>query len=182
MEALQERYSKEIAPALKQKFSLTNVMRVPRVEKVILSMGLGEALQNAKAIEYAVEHLGLIAGQRPIVTKAKKSIASFKLRQGMSVGVSVTLRRERMYAFLGRLINVALPRVRDFKGLSTKGMDGHGNYSLGIKEQIIFPEIDYDKIDKIRGFNVTIVTSAENDEQGLELLRQLGVPFVKQAR
>ena len=162
---------------MKEKFSYRNPLQVPKVEKVIINMGLGEAIDNIKVIDSAVEEIGLITGQKAVVTKARKSISNFKLRAGVPIGVKVTLRRDRMYYFLDKLMAVALPRVRDFKGVSPKGFDGRGNYTLGIKEQIIFPEINYDKIDQIRGMNITIVTSARNDEEGLELLRLLGMPF-----
>ena len=177
MEALQEKYNKEVVPSLLKKFEFKSVMQVPHLEKVVLSMGLGAAIQDAKVLENAVEQLGLIAGQKAKITTARTSIATFKLREGMKIGACVTLRRRNMYAFVTRLVNAALPSVRDFKGLSKKGMDGRGNYSLGIKEQIIFPEIDYDKVDKIRGLNITLVTTAETDEEGLELLKALGFPF-----
>ena len=169
-------YREEVAGALKEEFAYENVMQIPKVEKVVVNMGLGEAIQNPKAIEFAVEDITRITGQKPVVTKAKKSIATFKLREGMPIGVMVTLRRQRMWEFMERLINVALPRVRDFRGVSKK-FDGKGNFSLGIKEQIIFPEIDYDKVDKIRGLNISIVTSATNDEEGRVLLKKLGMPF-----
>jgi len=174
-----DRYKEEVIPALKKEFGITNVMRVPRVRKITLNMGLGEAIQNVKLIEAAVSELGIITGQKPVVCKARRSIATFKLRQGMPIGVKVTLRRERMYEFLDRLVNVALPRVRDFRGVSPKAFDGKGNYSLGIREQIIFPEIQYDKIEKVLGLNITIVTSARNDDEGRALLRHLGMPFRK---
>ncbi|MDA8226109.1 50S ribosomal protein L5 [Geobacter benzoatilyticus] len=177
MARLKELYNNEIVPQLTKDFGYSNVMQVPKIEKVIVNMGLGEAIQNVKILDSAVEELATITGQKSVITKAKKSIASFKLRQGMPIGCMVTLRREKMYEFLDRLINVALPRVRDFKGISGKGFDGRGNYSLGIKEQLIFPEIDYDKIDKIKGLNITIVTSAQSDEEGKALLKQLGMPF-----
>jgi len=174
-----DRYKEEVIPALKKEFGITNVMRVPRVRKITLNMGLGEAIQNVKLIEAAVSELGIITGQKPVVCKARRSIATFKLRQGMPIGVKVTLRRERMYEFLDRLVNVALPRVRDFRGVSPKAFDGKGNYSLGIREQIIFSEIQYDKIEKVLGLNITIVTSARNDDEGRALLRHLGMPFRK---
>jgi len=157
-------------------------MEVPRIEKVVVNMGLGEAIQNIKILESAVEELGRITGQKPVVTKAKKSIAQFKLREGMPIGCMVTLRRDRAYEFLDRLINVALPRVRDFKGVSRKGFDGRGNYTLGVREQLIFPEIDLEKIDKLKGLNVTIVTTAKNDEEGRALLAAIGMPFTKKAQ
>jgi len=174
---LKERYEKEIAPSLLKKFSYQNVMEVPRLEKVIVSRGIGEAVSNPKALDAAVEELQLITGQKPIVTKAKKSIASFKLRKGMKIGCFVTLRGQRMYDFLSKLINVALPRIRDFKGVNPSGFDGRGNYNLGLREQLIFPEISYDKVDKVRGMNVTIVTTASNDEEARALLESLGIPF-----
>ncbi|MGZ8431899.1 MAG: 50S ribosomal protein L5 [Candidatus Deferrimicrobiaceae bacterium] len=177
MARLFDYYKDEVVPRLKEKFPYRNPLQVPKVEKVIINMGLGEAIDNIKVIDSAVEEIGLITGQKAVVTKARKSISNFKLRAGVPIGVKVTLRRDRMYFFLDKLIAVALPRVRDFKGVSPKGFDGRGNYTLGVKEQIIFPEINYDKIDKIRGMNITIVTSARNDEEGLELLRLLGMPF-----
>jgi large subunit ribosomal protein L5 len=177
MARLNDYYKDEVVPRMREKFSYRNPLQVPKVEKVIINMGLGEAIDNIKAIDSAVEEIGLITGQKAVVTKARKSISNFKLRAGVPIGVKVTLRRDRMYYFLDKLMAVALPRVRDFKGVSPKGFDGRGNYTLGIKEQIIFPEINYDKIDKIRGMNITIVTSARNDEEGLELLRLLGMPF-----
>jgi large subunit ribosomal protein L5 len=155
----------------------TNVMEVPKLVKIVLNMGLGEAIQNVKILDSAVEEMALIAGQRPVITKAKKSIAGFKLRQGMPIGCSVTLRRAKMYEFLDRLVSVSLPRVRDFKGISGKAFDGNGNYSLGVKEQLIFPEIDYDKVDKIKGLNITIVTTAKTDAEGKALLKLMGLPF-----
>jgi len=160
-----------------EKFAYKNVMQVPQLSKIVLNMGLGEAIQNIKILDSAVDELALIAGQRPVVTRARKSIASFKLRAGMSIGCRVTLRGERMYDFFTKLVNIALPRVRDFRGVSGKAFDGRGNYSLGIKEHIIFPEIDYDKIDKIKGLNVTVVTTARTDEEGKELLKLMGMPF-----
>jgi large subunit ribosomal protein L5 len=177
MARLFDYYKDEVVPRLKEKFPYRNPLQVPKVEKVIINMGLGEAIDNIKVIDSAVEEIGLITGQKAVVTKARKSISNFKLRAGVPIGVMVTLRRDRMYYFLDKLIAVALPRVRDFKGVSPKGFDGRGNYTIGVKEQIIFPEINYDKIDKIRGMNITIVTSARNDEEGLELLRLLGMPF-----
>lgn len=174
---LKERYEKEIVPALVQILGLNNVMEAPRLEKIVLNIGLGEALENAKSIDAAVEDLSLIAGQRPIVTKARKSIANFKLREGRTIGTKVTLRGERMWSFLDRLMNIALPRVRDFRGVSPDSFDGRGNFSLGFREQLMFPEVKYDNIDKIRGFEVTIVTSADNDEAGRALLSLLGMPF-----
>lgn len=177
MTRLNDFYNKEIVPQMMKDFNYRNVMQVPKVEKIVINMGLGEAIQNVKILDSAAEEMALIAGQKPIITKAKKSIASFKLRQGMPIGCAVTLRKEKMYEFLDRLINVSLPRVRDFKGISGKAFDGNGNYSLGIKEQLIFPEINYDKVDKIKGLNITIVTTAKNDEEGKALLKLFGVPF-----
>ncbi len=169
-------YDKEVAPALMKDFSLQNKMQVPRLEKIVINIGLGEAIQNPKSIEAAAADLAKITGQKPVVTHAKKSIATFKLREGMPIGVMVTLRRERMWEFMDRFVNIALPRVRDFRGVGNK-LDGRGNYSVGLKEQIIFQEIDYDKVDRLRGMNVTFSTSAPNDEQGKALLKQLGMPF-----
>ncbi|MGB9698285.1 MAG: 50S ribosomal protein L5 [Thermodesulfobacteriota bacterium] len=177
MTRLKEIYIKEVIPQLMKKFGYRNVMEVPRLEKITLNMGLGEAIQNIKILDAAVEELTLIAGQRAVVTKAKRSIAAFKLREGMPIGVMVTLRRDRMYEFFDKLVNVALPRVRDFRGVSPKAFDGRGNYTLGIREQIIFPEINFDKIDKVKGLNVSIVTTAKTDEEGKELLQLLGMPF-----
>jgi large subunit ribosomal protein L5 len=177
MSQLKDRYEKEVVPKLIETFKYKNRMQVPKLKKVTLNMGLGEAIQNIKVLETAAEELKLIAGQQPVITKAKKSIAAFKLREGMPIGCMVTLRHARMYDFLQKLINVALPRVRDFRGISGKAFDGRGNYALGVREHIIFPEIDYDKIDKIKGLNVSIVTSARTDEEGKELLRLLGMPF-----
>jgi large subunit ribosomal protein L5 len=170
-------YEEQVVPKLKETFKYKNVMEVPKLKKIILNMGLGEAIQNIKILDAAVEELKMIAGQKPVITRAKKSIAAFKLRAGMPIGCMVTLRRQRMYDFLQKLINIALPRVRDFRGISGKAMDGFGNYSLGIKEHIIFPEIEYDKIDQIKGLNITIVTSAKNDREGKELLKLMGMPF-----
>jgi large subunit ribosomal protein L5 len=177
MSGLKATYQEEIVPKLMEKFGYKNVMQVPKLSKVVLNMGLGEAIQNIKILDAAVEELALISGQRPVVRRARKSIATFKLRAGMPIGTSVTLRGERMYDMFTRLVNVALPRVRDFRGVSGKAFDGRGNYSLGIKEQIIFPEIDYDKIDKVKGLNITVVTTAQTDEEAKELLRLLGMPF-----
>jgi len=174
---LLERYRTEIVPALRRDFGYTNPMQVPQVRKVVVNIGLGEALDNPKALEAAVGDLSIIAGQKPVVTKARKSIANFKLRQGQSIGAMVTLRGDRAYEFLDRLLNVALPRVRDFRGVSPKAFDGKGNYTLGVKEQIIFPEINYDRVEKIKGLNITVVTTARNDEEGRALLRHLGMPF-----
>lgn len=179
MSQLQTYYEEEIVPKLKDKFNFGNIHEVPKIKKVVLNMGLGEAIQNIKILDSAVEELMTIAGQRPVVTRAKKSIAAFKLREGMPIGCMVTLRGKRMYDFLNKLINIALPRVRDFRGISPKAFDGAGNYSLGVKEQIIFPEIDYDKIDKIKGMNITIVTTARTNEHGRELLTLMGMPFRK---
>jgi large subunit ribosomal protein L5 len=174
---LKERYKKEIIPALVQILDLGNVMEAPRLEKIVLNIGLGEALENAKALDAAVDDIGRITGQRPVVTRARKSISNFKLREGRAIGTKVTLRGERMWSFLDRLMNIALPRVRDFRGVSPDSFDGRGNYTLGFREQLVFPEIDYDQIDKIRGFEVTIVTTADDDEAGRALLRLLGMPF-----
>jgi large subunit ribosomal protein L5 len=174
---LKEKYENEVVPAMIKEFTYTSIMAVPRIEKVILNMGLGEAIYNIKVIDSGVEELKLIAGQKPVVTKAKKSIAGFKLREGMPIGCRVTLRHEKMFDFLDKLFNVALPRVRDFRGLSDKIFDGRANCSIGIKEQIIFPEIEYDKIDKVKGLNVSIVTTAKTDEEGHFLLKLLGMPF-----
>lgn len=179
MARLKEFYNSEIAPRLMKELQLKNVMEVPRVEKVVINMGLGEAIQNIKILESAVEELGRITGQKAVITKARKSIATFKLREGMPIGCMVTLRRDRAYEFLDRLINVSLPRVRDFKGVSAKAFDGRGNYTLGIKEQLIFPEIDIEKIEKVKGMNVTIVTTAGSDEGGRALLAAMGMPFRK---
>jgi len=174
---LRKKYKAEIVPQLMKDFSFKNVMQVPKLERIVVNMGLGEAVQNAKLIESASEELKAITGRKPIVTRAKKSIATFKLREGMPIGVMVTLRGEQMYDFLDRLVSIALPRTRDFKGISPKAFDGRGNYTLGIREQIVFPEINYDKIDRIKGMNVTLVTTAETDEQGRALLKSLGMPF-----
>lgn len=179
MARLKDLYQSELAPKLMQELQLKNVMEVPRIEKVVINMGLGEAIQNIKVLESAVDELSRITGQKAVITKAKRSIATFKLREGMPIGCMVTLRRERAYEFLDRLINVALPRVRDFKGVSPKGFDGRGNYTMGIREQLIFPEIDIEKIDKVKGLNVTVVTSARTDEEGRALLAALGMPFRK---
>jgi large subunit ribosomal protein L5 len=176
---LKDKFLNEITPALIQKFNYSTVMQVPKVEKVVINMGLGDAVANSKILDAAVKELETIAGQKVIVTKAKKSIAGFKLREGMPIGAKVTLRGEKMYHFLDKLFNVALPRVRDFRGVSNKSFDGRGNYTLGLKEQLIFPEIEYDKVDKVRGMDVVIVTTAKSDEESLELLSQLGMPFVK---
>jgi len=176
---LKELYQKEVVPAMMQKFGYRSVMQVPRLEKVVLNMGVGEAAQNAKVLDAAVDDLTRIAGQKPVVTRAKKSIAGFRIRQNQPIGVKVTLRGERMYHFLDKLFNIALPRVRDFRGVSPKSFDGRGNYTLGIREQLIFPEIDYDKIDKIRGLDVVIVTTAKTDEESRDLLARLGMPFAR---
>jgi len=177
MSRLKERYQREIVPQLRKDLGCKNVSQVPRIQKIVLNMGLGEAIQNAKIIDAAVVELTAIAGQKPVVTKARKAIANFKLRENMPIGCMVTLRGERMYEFLDRLVNLALPRVRDFRGVSDRAFDGRGNYSLGIREQIIFPEIDLDKIDKVRGVSVSIVTSAGTDAEGKALLKALGMPF-----
>lgn len=177
MAGLRERYKKEIVPALMKRFNYNNVMQVPKLEKIIINMGLGEAIQNIKILDASTSELAAITGQRPIVTKARRSIAQFKVRTGMPIGCMVTLRKHRMYYFLDRLINIALPRVRDFKGLSPNSFDGRGNYTLGIREQLIFPEVDYDKVEKAKGMNISIVTTAKTDEEGLELLRMMGMPF-----
>ena len=179
MATLKEYYRQTCIPELQKEFQYKNIMQVPEIKKIILNMGLGEAVQNPKVIEKAVEDLTLIAGQKAVVTRAKKSIAGFKLREGMPIGCRVTLRRDRMYDFFSKLVNIALPRVRDFRGVKPKGFDGRGNYSLGLSEQIIFPEINYDKIDKIRGLNITIVTSATTDDEGRALLKSMGMPFKK---
>jgi large subunit ribosomal protein L5 len=177
MSQLKTYYQETVVPKLKETFNYSNPMQVPKIEKIVVNMGLGEAIHNIKIIDSAVAELKQISGQQPIVTRAKKSIAAFKLREGMPIGCMVTLRKKRMYDFLNKLINIALPRVRDFRGISGKAFDGAGNYSLGIKEQLIFPEIDYDKIDKIKGLNVSIVTTAKTNEEGKELLKLLGMPF-----
>jgi len=179
MSRLREKFSKEITPALMSKFEYTSVMQVPKVEKIVINMGVGDAVQNSKALDAAVEDLTTISGQKPVVTKAKKSIAGFRLREGMPIGAKVTLRGERMYEFLDKLISVSLPRVRDFRGVSKKAFDGRGNYTLGVKEQLIFPEIDYDKVSKVRGMDIVIVTTANSDEEARELLTQFGMPFQK---
>lgn len=177
MNRLQEKYQKEVVPALMQRFAYKNIMEVPRLEKTVINMGVGDAIQDAKALDVAVGDMTKITGQKPIVTRAKKSIANFKLRQGMAIGCKVTLRGKRMYEFLDKLMNIALPRVRDFRGVSGKAFDGRGNYALGIKEQLIFPEIEYDKVEKIRGMDVIVVTTARTDEEAKELLRAMGMPF-----
>lgn len=177
MSDLRERYRNEVVPALKERFGYKSVMQVPRIEKIVINMGVGDAVQDGKVLEAAMRDLAAITGQKPAVTRAKKSIANFKLRAGMPIGCRVTLRGQRMYDFLGKLINVALPRIRDFRGVSPRSFDGRGNYTLGLREQLIFPEVDYDAIDKLRGMDVTIVTSAKTDEEALELLKALGMPF-----
>jgi large subunit ribosomal protein L5 len=177
MNRLQERYNTEIVPTLRKAFDLKNIMQVPHIEKVVVNIGMGEALDNPKALESAVSDLTIITGQRPVMTKARKSIANFKLREGRLIGTKVTLRGERMWAFLDRLLSTALPRVRDFRGVSANAFDGRGNYTLGLRDQLIFPEIEYDKIDKLRGMEVTIVTTAKNDDQARVLLQMLGMPF-----
>jgi len=179
MGKLKEKYREEIVGEMMKCFSYKNLMQVPKLEKIVLNMGVGEAIQNAKALEHAVEDMSLMSGQKPVITRAKKSIAGFKLRAGMAIGCKVTLRGDRMYVFFERLVNVALPRVRDFKGLSRKSFDGYGNYNMGICEQVIFPEINYDKIDKIRGMDITIATTAKADKEAMELLTLLGLPLRK---
>ncbi|MFH1892033.1 MAG: 50S ribosomal protein L5 [Candidatus Zixiibacteriota bacterium] len=182
MARLKDRYLNNVAPKLKKDLGYKNVMQVPKFTKIIVNMGLGEALTNSKALDSAVEELTQITGQKPVIRKAKKSISNFKLREGMAVGASVTLRRDRMYEFYDRLTNIAMPRIRDFRGASPDGFDGRGNYTLGVKEQLIFPEIDYDKIDKIRGLGITIVTSAKTDEEAYHLLEEMGMPFRKKGQ
>lgn len=177
MSRLKERYDKEVAPALKKEFGYTNVMAIPKIEKIVVNMGLGEATQNAKIVDTGADEVARITGQKPVATRAKKSIAQFKVRQGMPIGAMVTLRGERMWDFLDRLISVALPRVRDFRGVSAKGFDGRGNYTLGLKDQLLFPEIDYMKVDKARGMNISVVTTATSDEESRKLLQLLGMPF-----
>ncbi|PLR80494.1 50S ribosomal protein L5 [Bacillus canaveralius] len=179
MNRLKEKFSKEITPALMSKFNYTSVMEVPKLEKIVINMGVGDAVANAKALDNAVEELATITGQKPVVTRAKKSIAGFRLREGMPIGAKVTLRGERMYEFLDKLVSVSLPRVRDFRGVSKKSFDGRGNYTLGVKEQLIFPEIDYDKVSKVRGMDIVLVTTANTDEEARELLTQFGMPFQK---
>jgi len=174
---LKEKYYKEVVPALRERFGYKSIMQVPRLEKIVLNMGVGEAAQNPKELESAMADLTVISGQKPAITRAKKSIANFKIREGMAIGLKVTLRGDRMYDFLDKLINVGLPRIRDFRGVSPKSFDGRGNYSLGLREQLIFPEIRYDRVDKIRGLDVTIVTTAKTDEEALALLSELGMPF-----
>ncbi len=179
MNHLRERYKNEVVPALMKSLNLSNVMQVPKIQKVVVNVGVGEALDNPKALEAAVADITLITGQKPVITKARKSIAAFKLREGRAIGVKVTLRGERMWDFLDRLMNIALPRVRDFRGVPTDAFDGRGNYTLGLREQLVFPEIDYDKIDKLRGLEISIVTTARTDEEGRQLLKLLGMPFKK---
>ncbi|MDX8047360.1 50S ribosomal protein L5 [Gracilibacillus sp. S3-1-1] len=179
MNTLKEKYNNEIVSSLVEKFNYKSVMEVPKIEKIVVNMGVGDAVQNSKALDAAVEELAQITGQKPVVTKAKKSIAGFRLREGMPIGAKVTLRGERMYDFLQKLIDVSLPRVRDFRGISNKAFDGRGNYTLGVKEQLIFPEINYDQVSKVRGMDVVIVTTADSDEEASELLTQLGMPFQK---
>ncbi|QOY37541.1 50S ribosomal protein L5 [Anaerobacillus isosaccharinicus] len=179
MNRLKERYQNEIVPSLVEKFNYSSVMAVPKVDKIVVNMGVGDAVSNAKALDKAVEELTVITGQKPLITKAKKSIAGFKLREGMPIGAKVTLRGERMYEFLDKLISVSLPRVRDFRGISKKSFDGRGNYTLGVKEQLIFPEVDYDKVDKARGMDIVVVTTANTDEEARELLTLMGMPFQK---
>ncbi|MDR7240394.1 50S ribosomal protein L5 [Neobacillus drentensis] len=179
MNRLKEKFVKEVTPALMSKFNYKSVMEVPKLEKIVVNMGVGDAVANAKALDIAVDELATITGQRPVVTRAKKSIAGFRLREGMPIGAKVTLRGERMYEFLDKLVSVSLPRVRDFRGISKKAFDGRGNYTLGVKEQLIFPEIDYDKVSKVRGMDIVIVTTANTDEESRELLTQFGMPFQK---
>ena len=179
MSQLKERYRKEVIPTLMERYRYKNIMQVPRLDKVVLNIGLGEAIQNAKALEAADSDLAAISGQHPVITRAKKSIAAFKLREGMPIGLKVTLRGERMYHFFDRLVNAVLPRVREFQGVSTNSFDGRGNYTLGLKEQIFFPEVDYDKIDKARGLEISIITTAKTDEEGRHLLEFLGLPFTE---
>ena len=177
MPSLKDKYKNEVAPALKEKFKYTSAMQIPKLEKIVLNMGVGDVKENAKALDSAANDMAIIAGQKPIITKAKKSVAAFKLREGMNIGCKVTLRGDRMYEFADRLLNIALPRVRDFRGVPGNSFDGRGNYSMGVKEQLIFPEIDYDKVEKIRGMDITFVTTAKNDEEAKELLKLLGMPF-----
>ena len=179
MTRLKEKYVKEVAPALQTAFNYKSPMQIPKLEKIVLNMGVGDVKDNPKAVENAARDMGIIAGQRPVITKAKKSVSAFKLREGMNIGCKVTLRGDKMYEFLDKLINIALPRVRDFRGINPNSFDGHGNYAMGAKEQLIFPEIDYDKIDKIRGMDIIIVTTAQSDEEARELLKLLGMPFTK---
>lgn len=179
MNRLKEKFQNEVTPALMSKFEYSSVMQVPKIEKIVINMGVGDAVQNSKSLDAAVEDLEIISGQKPVITKAKKSIAGFRLREGMPIGTKVTLRGERMYDFLDKLVSIALPRVRDFRGVSKNAFDGRGNYTLGVKEQLIFPEIDYDKVSKVRGMDIVIVTTANTDEEARELLTQLGMPFQK---
>jgi len=179
MNRLKEKYTKEIVPSLMEKFEYSSIMQAPKIEKIVINMGVGDAVSNTKNLDKAVEELTLISGQKPVITLAKKSIAAFRLREGMPIGTKVTLRGERMYDFLDKLVTVSLPRVRDFRGVSKKSFDGRGNYTLGIKEQLIFPEVDYDRVDKVRGMDIVIVTTANTDEESRELLTQLGMPFQK---
>ncbi|ELK46834.1 50S ribosomal protein L5 [Halobacillus sp. ACCC02827] len=179
MNELKKQYKEEIVPSLMNKFEYESIMQTPKIEKIVINMGVGDAVQNAKALDTAVEELTLITGQKPVITKAKKSIAGFRLREGMPIGAKVTLRGERMYEFFHKLVAVSLPRVRDFRGISKKAFDGRGNYTLGVKEQLIFPEIDYDKVSKVRGMDIVIVTTADSDEEARELLAQFGMPFQK---
>jgi len=179
MTRLKEKYVKEVAPALQTAFNYKSPMQIPKLEKIVLNMGVGDVKDNPKAVENAARDMGIIAGQKPVITKAKKSVSAFKLREGMNIGCKVTLRGNKMYEFLDKLINIALPRVRDFRGINPNSFDGHGNYAMGAKEQLIFPEIDYDKIDKIRGMDIIIVTTAQSDEEARELLKLLGMPFTK---
>ncbi len=176
---LEEKYKKEVAPALMEKFGYKNIMEIPRLDKIVINMGVGDSKDNSKALEKAVEELELITGQKPVITRARKSVANFKLREGMSIGTKVTLRSDKMYYFMDKLVSVSLPRVRDFRGVSANSFDGRGNYALGIKEQLIFPEIEYDKIDKVRGMDIIFVTTAKTDEEARELIKLLGMPFSK---
>lgn len=179
MNRLKEKYQVEVVPSLMKTFEFTSIMQAPKIDKIVVNMGIGDAVQNSKVLDKAVEELMELTGQKPVVTKAKKSIAGFRLREGMPIGAKVTLRGERMYEFLDKLVSIALPRVRDFRGVSKKAFDGRGNYTLGVKEQLIFPEIDFDKVSKVRGMDIVIVTTAQNDEEGFELLKQMGMPFEK---
>ncbi|WP_079525151.1 MULTISPECIES: 50S ribosomal protein L5 [Halobacillus] len=179
MNQFKKKYQEEIVPSMMSKFNYDSIMQAPKIEKIVINMGVGDAVQNAKALDSAVEELSLISGQKPMITKAKKSIAGFRLREGMPIGAKVTLRGERMYEFFQKLVSVSLPRVRDFRGISKKAFDGRGNYTLGVKEQLIFPEINYDKVDKVRGMDIVIVTTADTDEESRELLAQFGMPFQK---
>ncbi len=179
MTRMKKKYNEEVAPALMTKYAYKSVMQVPRIDKVVISVGCGDCKENAKALDAVIKDITAIAGQKAVATKAKKSVANFKLREGMNIGVKVTLRADRMWEFLDRLFNIALPRVRDFRGISADAFDGRGNYSLGLKEQIIFPEIDYDKIEKLRGMNISVITTAQTDEEARELLKQLGAPFIQ---